>query len=762
MLNRFVKEKTIILLVFGSLISGICLAQQDAKIDSLLKVLKIQKDDTSKVNTLNALSRRFTQKEDYTTAVSYAEKALLIGNKITMADGHQGFKKGIGNAYNNLGNINFYQGKLTEALKYHYASLKPREEAKDSKGLIASYNNIGQIFWNLGNYPDTYKNYLAALKIRKAIGDKRGIALSYNVLGVIYDDEGNYQEALKNYLASLKIFEETGDKEGMIHPYNNIGEIYRKQYNYPEALMYYLKSLKICEEINNQGGIAVSYNNTGIVYGAQGNYSEAIKKFSESLKIYEELDDKNGIAGIYGNFGTIYYEQGKANNDSSLRVAIFYKSLKSMFDALKIFEEIDAREGKAESYTIIGKVYTELKKFSEARNYLNQGLVLSKTRGIKELVKDNYEALAKLDSETANWEGAYKNHNIYMLYRDSLLNKENTKKLTESKMQYEFDKKEDSLKYQQVLTDEKLKQQTLLSQQQQQTLLLKEKEFALVSSKQQLQQLQIEKDQADFAVQKVAQKAEDDKKQGQLVLLNKEKSIQGLELNKQKQVKKFLLAGLILFAILSFFIYRNYRNRQNVKLLMLRNKIASDLHDDVGSTLSSISIFSQMAQQQSKEVIPMLETIEESSRKMLDAMADIVWTINPENDHFEKIILRMRSFAYELLGAKRIDFEFIADEGVENMKLPMEVRKNLYLIFKEATNNMVKYAGANKVMFAIKGEKNILTMMIHDNGKGFDTNKTTEGNGLRNMKKRATEIGAELLIDSFPGNGTTIQLKVAV
>ncbi len=403
-----------------------------------------------------------------------------------------------------------------------------------------------------------------------------------------------------------------------------------------------------------------------------------------------------------------------------------------------------------------------MKNFSEARNYLNKGLALSKKRGLKELVKDNFEALAKLDSETANWEGAYKNHNVYLLYRDSLLNKENTKKLTEFKMQYEFDKKEDSLKYQQVLTNEKLKQQTLLSRQQEQSLLLKEKEFALLSNEQQLQQLQIEKDQADFAVQKVSQKAEDDKKQGQLVLLNKERSIQGLELNKQKQIKNYLLAGLILFALLTFFIYRNYRIQQNLKLLTLRNKIASDLHDDVGSTLSSISIFSQMAQQQSKEVIPMLETIGESSRKMLDAMADIVWTINPENDQFEKIILRMRSFAYELLGAKNIDFEFVADDEVAKVKLPMNVRKNLYLIFKEATNNMVKYSGADKALFTVKEENNKLILMIRDNGKGFDINQSSEGNGLKNMRKRAEEIGAFFSIDSYPLKGTTVQLNVAV
>jgi signal transduction histidine kinase len=169
-----------------------------------------------------------------------------------------------------------------------------------------------------------------------------------------------------------------------------------------------------------------------------------------------------------------------------------------------------------------------------------------------------------------------------------------------------------------------------------------------------------------------------------------------------------------------------------------------------------------MAQQQSKETIPMLDTIGESSRKMLDAMADIVWTINPENDQFEKIILRMRGFAYELLGAKQIDFEFDADESVTKMKLPMDLRKNLYLIFKEATNNLVKYSGADKATFALKEEKNTLSMLIRDNGKGFDTNIVTEGNGLKNMKKRAAEIGGKLLVESFPGIGTTVQLRVAV
>ena len=92
----------------------------------------------------------------------------------------------------------------------------------------------------------------------------------------------------------------------------------------------------------------------------------------------------------------------------------------------------------------------------------------------------------------------------------------------------------------------------------------------------------------------------------------------------------------------------------------------------------------------------------------------------------------------------------------------MEARKNLYLIFKEATNNMVKYSGANKALFSIKEVNGYLSLLIRDNGKGFDINNASLGNGLKNMKKRAEEIRAELVIDSVVGSGTTINLKLAV
>ncbi|MEJ7823440.1 MAG: tetratricopeptide repeat protein [Chitinophagaceae bacterium] len=716
---------------------------QQSKIDSLVNVLKTQKEDTSKANTLNALSRQLWQTGNYAEAKKYADEALALSEKIK-------FNTGKANAYNNVAIVYAHLGNYTEALKYHLVTLRISEETGYKKLIAESHNGIAAVYWNQANYPEALKNLIYSLEMQKEIGDKKGIATSLNNIGKILTNQGNYPEALKNHFASLKISEQIGDKKGVASSYSSIGGIYEGQSNYPDALKNQLASLKIKEEIGDRLGIATSYNSIGSIYSNEGKYAEALQNCFTSLKLNKEIAYKKGIGNSHNSIGLIYEKQ-KNHTDA----------LKNHLASLKIREEMGDKKGIACSFINIGQSLINLRNFAEAKRFLNDGLLLSIKIQSKDDIKVSYERLARVDSAMGNWDDAYKNHKLFILYRDSLVNEESSKKITETQMKYEFDKKEDSLNYQQILTNEKLKQQTLLAQQQEQSLLLKEKEFALMSNEQQLQQLQIEKSQADFAAQKAVQKIEADNKQGQLLLANKEKAIQSLELNKEKQVKNYLLAGLVLFALLSFFIYRNYRNRQNLKLLTLRNKIASDLHDDVGSTLSSISIFSQMAQQQSKEVIPMLETIGESSRKMLDAMADIVWTINPENDQFEKIILRMRSFAYELLGAKNIDFEFIADD-VSKMKLPMNVRKNLYLIFKEATNNMVKYSEADKVLFTVKEEKNNLIMQICDNGKGFDTHKSTVGNGLKNMKKRAEEIGGFFLLDSLPGKGTTVKLSVAI
>ena len=149
----------------------------------------------------------------------------------------------------------------------------------------------------------------------------------------------------------------------------------------------------------------------------------------------------------------------------------------------------------------------------------------------------------------------------------------------------------------------------------------------------------------------------------QIALLTKDNEIKNIEINKQRQLKYFFIAGLTLIILLLLFGYRVYRSRQMLRLQDIRNKIAGDLHDDIGSTLNSISIYSEVARKNDAQRDEALEMIGDSSRKIIDAMSDIVWTINPDNDNFAKIIFRMKSLAHNLLRAKHIEYTFHADEA---------------------------------------------------------------------------------------------------
>jgi len=220
---------------------------------------------------------------------------------------------------------------------------------------------------------------------------------------------------------------------------------------------------------------------------------------------------------------------------------------------------------------------------------------------------------------------------------------------------------------------------------------------------------------------------------------------------------RILVALAVVGAAYAFY---RYRIGQVLLLQRIRNKIAADLHDDIGSTLNSISIYSGLAKKDPSQTQSALDMIGESSRKVIESMSDIVWSINPENDSFDKIILRMRSLSYHLLNATQIEFTFRADESLDQVKLPMEKRRNFYLIFKEVLNNLVKYSRASRASVLLTCDERFVTCIIRDDGVGFDTSLQFNGNGLNNIRKRATEMNAQLHIESAIGKGTNIELNL--
>lgn len=242
-----------------------------------------------------------------------------------------------------------------------------------------------------------------------------------------------------------------------------------------------------------------------------------------------------------------------------------------------------------------------------------------------------------------------------------------------------------------------------------------------------------------------------------------------------KTIWFYIVSGLLTIAAI-LLLYR-YRINELIKRQAIRNKIAQDLHDNVGSTLSSISVYSQVAKiyhQQHKEndLQHTLERISATSSEMISELNDTVWAINPRNDNMEVILQRMQSFARPLLASQNIKLHFFYDPHITVINLDMEKRKNFYLIYKEAVNNCLKYSGCQNLDVRIEKAGDKISMRINDDGKGFDMTKTSEGfkssdvygggNGLKNMQLRAKEMKGNVQIKSQPGKGTLVEFQFPI
>lgn len=233
---------------------------------------------------------------------------------------------------------------------------------------------------------------------------------------------------------------------------------------------------------------------------------------------------------------------------------------------------------------------------------------------------------------------------------------------------------------------------------------------------------------------------------------------------------------LIVFivCVIAYFFYQ-YRVNNLLEQQAIRNGIAQDLHDQIGSTLSSISVYSEVAkiyqgQEKTNQLNNILETISVTANEMINDMADIVWAINPKNDNLNSIIFRIENFARPLCKVKNINFSFQHNSKNQENIATTSIRKNLYLILKETVNNAIKHSECTNLEVALKVANNTIEVLIKDDGIGFDSDADLSaeatgslgGNGMNNIRLRAEELKAKLSIKSSAFSGTVIQLLVRI
>jgi PAS domain S-box-containing protein len=209
---------------------------------------------------------------------------------------------------------------------------------------------------------------------------------------------------------------------------------------------------------------------------------------------------------------------------------------------------------------------------------------------------------------------------------------------------------------------------------------------------------------------------------------------------------------------------RQAREERLRELERVRKRIATDLHDDIGSSLTQISILSEVVRQQigqeDSPVTTPLYMIANASRELVDSMSDIVWAINPQKDHLSDLTQRMRRFASDVFTARNIEFRFRGPATEDDVQLGANVRRELFLIFKESINNMVRHSGCTSADIEFRVEGDHILLKLGDNGKGFDTSGDSDGHGLASMKERARGLSGALEIVSSEGRGTTTTLYV--
>ena len=790
------------------------------KIDSLERLLGTTVADTTKVNLMIDLSQRWSELRSFDSAVQMATQALRLAEQT-------GFLLGAVAAYQLLGDIHFNQYQYAEAERYHQLALATSSRAGHKNKIANSYSSIGKVKQAQGNITEAIRNYEAALGLYEQTGYKRGLASIHLSMGELNTVQQDRTAALGHLSVSLRLFEELGDKMNISLCLNNIGIVRYNEGNYSEALKHYRSALAISQEVGSKKWIAGAHNNIAVVLDDQGNYAEALRHYLASLNAYEELGDKRGMATCHNNIAALHINNGNpkealAGYEAALRLyqeaddprgtatallniggtlniraaldicerigdenCMAYingmlgeqmcdagnrtEGLKYHLRAISLVEKLGDSALMAVGYGGLGECLASSDDPDELRSasdYLLKALSIGIRIGNMGVVVGAYKTLSKAESALGHFAQALEYYKLHVQYKDSLFNEESDKQISQLRVQYETEKKDKEIvllnKDREISALELARRQSELEREQLASL-QKSQQMDLLMSEQQMQQLLLDKN----AVEIEKQKSDLEGKNKENELLAKEAELQASTTSRQRIQRNSILSGAGLVFIIGLLMFNGYRVTQRQKRQAERMRISSDLHDEIGSTLSSILLVSDYAKNKPEMAGEVLGEIAGSSQQMIEDMNDIIWAINPHNDNFQKIVDRLHTYAFNMTQSKNVVLDFRNDASLGDVNLSMEERKNLYLICKEAANNAMKYSNCQTLTVHLLKEKRVLVARVSDDGSGFDTLSLGEGrgeakNGLRNMRRRAESMGASLDIKSSAGSGTEVRLEMGI
>jgi serine phosphatase RsbU (regulator of sigma subunit)/Tfp pilus assembly protein PilF len=338
-----------------------------------------------------------------------------------------------------------------------YANLQLDIVKVDSQ-IARSYLNIGLALDYQSKFDSAIIFYNKSLSINKVLENEFWQAQALLNLGIVNYYKGDLEESVKYYFKALKLFENQNDRGRMSAIYNNLGNLYKSKSQYYKAIEFHTKSLHIDIENNDSSGVSGSYNNLGIVYRNLNKLDSSLYYYEKSLEIKRNMKDVQGVATSLTNLGQLYYYK-----------LDFKQGLKYNIEALAIERKLENKRGICQSYINIGEGYIKTGDLNSASYYLERGYAMAIEIGVLEDLISAIEGLAEVSFQKGDYKLAYEHYQQYSLYKDSLLNKENSAQMAELDAIYGNESKQKEII---LLNKEKILQQTDIENQRLQKIVM--------------------------------------------------------------------------------------------------------------------------------------------------------------------------------------------------------------------------------------------------------------------------------------------------
>jgi len=520
---------------------------------------------------------------------------------------------------------------------------------------------------------------------------------------------------------------------------------------FEQGLNIALRAYEVSLELDNDTLIGSAENLLGLLLMNVGRNADALDHFRNAVRLIPKYHGNGYLSFNYHATSNIAECFLKLNMPDS----VIHYSILSLEEA----ETLGKERGLGITYWNLAEAHMQLRNLKKAQGFAHQGLDIVMDSPHRDVNQMLCASLMRTHELAGDRDSAYAFLSLGLLENNDPLNTDY------SRVDFLNQAIDMSLRYRDVA-----KATELIS-----TLKSLEREL---DSKEQGQRIDLLRDYYE--------------KKQVLVKTQEELEVQERVIQLRTRVLVTMVALALLLLVVIYLSFRFFRQRQQIQSLEFqqqkeqdrreaelaafgermkalqteRNRIASDLHDDIGASLSSIRIYSDAAtskfEDRPEEVLRLMALIRETSVGLMDRMSDIIWTISSNHDSAEDLVLRMKSHGGKLFNSVGIRPVYLLNGDLSQFHPSVQARKNIYLIFKEAVNNMAKYGNAETALITISVENGTFRLSIKDDGIGFDLSEQKDGNGLKNMRQRATALNGQLTILSNKGHGTEVSLTCEI